>query len=509
MRIVIATDERQPNLRYRGALLCAGALPEEVDLALPGAPLPGEFDALLLAGGADVDPSLFGESPRSATVEVHPERDALDLALLGAASASGAPVLGICRGLQVMNVALGGTLWQDLPSDRPGGERHDFDREEGFDPGHPAHEVTFAAGGLDALSALAPVVSAAGGPGARLVVNSSHHQAVRDLAPGLVPVATSPDGLVEAFERPGPFFAAVQWHPEDLVAAAPHRALFARFLEAARSRAQSQGKRSPPTVEVVLEGRIPVVRLGRPNAASTLTAGMARLLARTVETLASDPTVPAIVLTGGAGGFCSGLDPDVLEALLSAGDETGWRELLGEAAQAARALLAAPRPVIAAIDGHAAGAGLTLALACDVRVASSSGARAALFRLGNADAGMAPPPGAAALLANVAGSGTAADLAFSAETFSAPQALASGIVDHLVDEGPPLRWALLRATLYAEHPVEALAATKRALDRGRLSLLDAALEGELESHLQLFRAGVPARRLAALKRARSNRKEIS
>lgn len=507
MKIVISTDERQPNARYRGALLCAGALPEQVELAFPGRPLPKGFDALLLAGGADVEPSRYGAAAAHPAVESDPARDALDFALLEEATASGAPVFGICRGLQVMNVALGGTLWQDLPSERGGELRHEFEREEGFDPSHPAHEVSWDGRASDAAVAFAPLAPFASGR--TMVVNSRHHQGVRDLAPSLVPAALSPDGLVEAFERPGAFFAAVQWHPEDLVARPPHAALFRAFLAAAESHARGRGKAPSPPVEVLLEGQIPVVRLGRGHAGSTLTTSTAALLSETIAALASDPTVPAVVLTGGTGGFCSGLDPDLLDALLGAGDEDGWRELLLASARAARSLLAAPRPIVAAIDGLAAGAGLTLALACDFRVASSAGDRSAMFRLGNAVAGMAPPPGAAALLSTVAGPGAAADLAFSAEPLPAARARTLRLVDHLVEDGPSLPWAVDRASFWAEHPVEALSATKSALDCGRLGRLDAALDGEIEAHMRLFRAGLPARRLAALKRARSNRQEKS
>ena len=127
MKILVASDARQPNEAYRGALLAAGALPEEVHLVLPGEPLPAAFDGLLLAGGPDVDPSRYGETPVTPTLECRAERDALDFGAFASAEAQSAPVFGICRGLQVVNVALGGTLWQDLPSQRPRGVTHDAD----------------------------------------------------------------------------------------------------------------------------------------------------------------------------------------------------------------------------------------------------------------------------------------------------------------------------------------------------------------------------------------------
>src|SRR5512133_3026072 len=100
MKIVVSTDERQPNDKYRGALLCAGALPEEVVLVMPGAEPPKRWDGLLIAGGADVDPSRYGETPATDTLELDSARDTLDFALFAEAETRGVPVFGICRGLQ-------------------------------------------------------------------------------------------------------------------------------------------------------------------------------------------------------------------------------------------------------------------------------------------------------------------------------------------------------------------------------------------------------------------------
>lgn len=238
MKVVLAIDPAQPSRAYVGALVAAGARPEEVEVVQPGDPLPGEFDGLLLAGGVDVDPSRYGETTLNDTVETSPERDLLDFELLERAERIGAPVFGICRGLQVVNVARGGTLWQDLPAQRPRGVPHSFPRREGHDPARPAHALRVARrGGLPLASALA---SADGRE-----VNSRHHQAVKDLAPGLVPLAASPDDLVEAFAREGePFLAAVQWHPENLVDREDQKALFVAFLDAARARA---ARRAAPT----------------------------------------------------------------------------------------------------------------------------------------------------------------------------------------------------------------------------------------------------------------------
>ena len=228
MKILVASDDRQPNEAYVGALLAAGARTEEVRLVLPGEPWPGAFDGLLLAGGPDVDPARYGESRTGAGLEVRAERDELDFAAFRAAAAASVPVFGICRGLQVVNVALGGTLWQDLSTQRPRAVAHDADAA-GHGRDFRAHALRARAPGLPSrfAAAVAGIVD----------VNSRHHQAVKDLAPSLVPLAASPDDLVEAFERPGAFCAAVQWHPEDLVSDPLQRALFAPFLEACRLRA--------------------------------------------------------------------------------------------------------------------------------------------------------------------------------------------------------------------------------------------------------------------------------
>ncbi|MDL2717557.1 MAG: gamma-glutamyl-gamma-aminobutyrate hydrolase family protein, partial [Acidobacteriota bacterium] len=230
MKIVIASDAKQPNETYRGALLAAGALPEEVVVVCPGDADPGAFDGLLLAGGRDIDPARYGETPQAPELELHPERDTLDFALFAAAEKLRAPVFGICRGLQVVNVALGGTLWQDLPAQRPRGFAHDADSDPPVAhvvrarPGASRSRFSAAIAGLDGAS-----------------VNSRHHQGVKDLAPGLAALAASPDDLVEALERPtGAFLACVQWHPENLVNERTQKAVFEAFLDASRAHAREK-----------------------------------------------------------------------------------------------------------------------------------------------------------------------------------------------------------------------------------------------------------------------------
>jgi putative glutamine amidotransferase len=161
------------------------------------------LDALVLEGGSDMWPGSYGEAPLQERWSGDRIRDEYEKALLEAFIARGKPVLGICRGLQVVNVALGGTLYQDIDTQRPGPVRHRdpvaYDRN--------LHEVTFMPG--TRLSVLHAGL-------ARATVNSVHHQGIKDLAPSLVVEARCPaDGMIEAVRRPGePYLAAVQWHPE-------------------------------------------------------------------------------------------------------------------------------------------------------------------------------------------------------------------------------------------------------------------------------------------------------
>ena len=438
MKIVIASDANQPNATYRGALLAAGALPEEVHVVTPGDPDPGAFDGLLLAGGADVAPTLYGEAPSTPTLELHPERDALDFELFSAAERLGAPVFGICRGIQALNVALGGTLWQDLPSQRARGVSHDTDMNPHARKDDPAHVVRARPAHLS--SRFAAAVAALEGAS----VNSRHHQGVKDLAPGLVPLAVSTDDLVEAFERPGErFCAAVQWHPENLVAQRKQKALFEAFLDACRMRARVVGRAGEPLVFVSLEGPLAVVKLARPAAGNAFAGDMAGMLADTVAALAEDPTVPAIVLTGLGNAFSRGLDPDLLAALVALGDEEGFAYHLDALSRAARTLASAPRPILAAVDGPAFGAGFSLALACDQRIARGSPPHEASF--GPSLVFPALEAGASVLLPFLASPSAAADVAFSGETLSAARARELGLVDLVAEEGPALHLALQRA----------------------------------------------------------------
>jgi len=157
-------------------------------------------DCVLLSGGRDLDPQLYGEQPHQKTGKIHPERDHSELLLAKAALSRGIPVLGICRGHQVVAVAGGGTLWQDLPSQLPTCIKHKQDAPRWY----PSHAVT-AVPGTRVASLL----------GTEFKVNTYHHQAVKDLPLGWIECAVAPDGVNEAMEMPGDVFrVTVQWHPE-------------------------------------------------------------------------------------------------------------------------------------------------------------------------------------------------------------------------------------------------------------------------------------------------------
>ncbi|MBR0082320.1 MAG: gamma-glutamyl-gamma-aminobutyrate hydrolase family protein [Clostridia bacterium] len=183
------------------------------------------LDGILFAGGQDVSPALYETTDETGTVQPCPQRDAFEPTLLRLALKKDLPVFGICRGLQLINACCGGDLYQDLPLQRPSDVCHRQERPYT----DPVHTVTLTAdGGLRALLGTET-----------LAVNSCHHQAIRTLAPGFRATAITPDGLMEAIEKPdAPFVWAVQWHPEMLSQSdAASRKLFERFVQACRERA--------------------------------------------------------------------------------------------------------------------------------------------------------------------------------------------------------------------------------------------------------------------------------
>lgn len=183
------------------------------------------LDGILLAGGVDVDPGLYGEEPLPGLGAVTPERDAFELALVRWAWEEGLPLLGICRGIQVLNVAAGGTLFQDLSSQLSSGL---LKHEQKAPRWHETHLVRVAGG-----SRLARILGRE-----ELRVNSFHHQAVREVAPGWRAVAWAPDGVIEGIESSEhPFALGVQWHAEGMWDRHPlHLRLFVALVEAAREK---------------------------------------------------------------------------------------------------------------------------------------------------------------------------------------------------------------------------------------------------------------------------------
>jgi putative glutamine amidotransferase len=185
-----------------------------------------QVDGLLLSGGPDIDPASYGEPPHRCLGPTEPRLDAFELALAQAADRRGTPILAICRGAQLLNVARGGTLIQHLP-DVVGGEIEHRQREAAD---ALTHEVE-----IDADSRLAEVLGWTEGR-----VNSFHHQAVDQLGRGLRVTAHAPDGTIEGFEAPEhPFVVAVQWHAEYLIHWPQHAPLFDAFVAACREPART------------------------------------------------------------------------------------------------------------------------------------------------------------------------------------------------------------------------------------------------------------------------------
>ena len=215
------------NSAYLAAIQQAGGVPVPLPPQLGSRALETSAEGLhglLLTGGGDVDPSRFDEAPHPTLYDVAPSRDALEAGAVALAMERSLPILAICRGIQVLNVALGGTLHQDVASDP--GTRLQHSQKEPRD--QPTHKVKVAP-----QSRLAAVMGTD-----EVEVNSMHHQAVKALGKGLTPVAWAPDQIVEGVEwdDDGRFVLGVQWHPEELVGHAESaRRLFAALVEAARS----------------------------------------------------------------------------------------------------------------------------------------------------------------------------------------------------------------------------------------------------------------------------------
>ena len=218
-----------PRPDYVASLTRAGA--EVRELQPDRDPLPAALDGcdgVLLTGGADVDPAEYGEPDRHPSVELEPARDRYELALAREALKRDLPLLAICRGAQVLNVAAGGTLIQDLPSTEPSALGHTETAGQPKDA--IAHDIRVAPD-----TCLSLLLTGGSTGAATLEVNSRHHQSVKDAAPGFVVSATAPDGVVEAIEKPDARFClGVQWHPENFWQTGRFGSLFEGLVRAAK-----------------------------------------------------------------------------------------------------------------------------------------------------------------------------------------------------------------------------------------------------------------------------------
>ena len=214
---------------YMQAVIKAGALPVIIPETVSTGELEGlrrRLDGLLLTGGADINPLRFNGKLHPKVYGIDEQRDEVEITLAQLAARSGWPFLGICRGIQVINVALGGTLFTDIEEQLPGALKHDYDSTT--QRALEAHPVQ-----LESDSELARILSSVGGE--PVWVNSLHHQGIQDIAKDLRPIASSSDHLVEAVELPGhPFGLGVQWHPEAMPDSLQMQALFRAFVDAAR-----------------------------------------------------------------------------------------------------------------------------------------------------------------------------------------------------------------------------------------------------------------------------------
>ena len=197
---------------YAQGVLEAGGLPVHLPVDSPAGAFVDRLDGILLTGGADIDPGLYGAPSETDLFPPEPQRDRFELDLLDAAAAADLPVLGICRGLQLMNVEAGGSLHQDVPP------HSRFD----VPPETLTHAVTFEAD--------SEIGQLYGGP---IEVNSLHHQTVDRLGEGYRVTGTSPDGTIEAIESYALPRVAVQWHPE-MMSTRPQDPIFGWLIERAK-----------------------------------------------------------------------------------------------------------------------------------------------------------------------------------------------------------------------------------------------------------------------------------
>ena len=226
------------NRAYVDAVLAVGGLPLVLPVVEPAhvGDLLDSIDGLVLAGGGDIEPARYGQPQMPEVDGVHPDRDRLELALAKAAIRRDVPLLGVCRGTQVINVALGGTLMQHLPavSELVHRDAVAFDRA--------VHDVE-----VDKGSTLRKIVG-----GRTIGVNSLHHQAIGELGTGIRATCWSSDGVIEGIELVGrPNVVGVQWHPELLTHLKPHRKLFRWLVRTAAGRVESPPREQVPLTDSV------------------------------------------------------------------------------------------------------------------------------------------------------------------------------------------------------------------------------------------------------------------
>lgn len=216
---------------YVDAVAAAGGLPVMIPLGLDDESLLNlldQLDGLVLTGGGDIAGAHYRSTHAEYIFDVDEDRDRVELVLARGAMERSKPLLAICRGHQLLNVALGGTLYEDVFKWMPGAIKHDYFGD--YPRNHRSHAVTIEPG-----SKLAMVLGRV-----EAQVNSLHHQGIRDLAPGLVAAAHAPDGLIESVEASGhPFALGVQWHPENLIADEPHMLSLFRSLVDATEKAHA------------------------------------------------------------------------------------------------------------------------------------------------------------------------------------------------------------------------------------------------------------------------------
>jgi len=223
---LIAIGQNRKMEDYLESVRRAGGEPIEV---VVGGESPEQIlsrvDGLMLTGGGDVDPKLYGEKPHATFEAAETGRDEFEIALAKAAVKRGIPLLAICRGMQVLNVAMGGTLLQDIPSQVTGALHHSVPQPRAGS----AHEIW-----ISKDSQLSALLKDHMEDGETCHVNSRHHQSVKDAAAGFEVTATSPDGVIEAMEKPdAPYCIAVQWHPENFWRTGEFRELFEGLVQAA------------------------------------------------------------------------------------------------------------------------------------------------------------------------------------------------------------------------------------------------------------------------------------